>query len=101
MLKSTSKRILFVCLFVAMVAAGLACPVGDGGSSGSYCGQPGDDCYYSSDCCQSGHTYGQVCIVSDGRCHAMCYYGDDCVSSCCGALQGESYGACASSGACL
>ncbi len=101
MRKSTTMRVLLCCLFVAMATAGLACPMGDGGSPSGSCGQPGDDCYYSSDCCQSGHTYGQVCIVSDGRCHAMCYYGDDCVSSCCGALQGVDYGACASSGACL
>ena len=102
-MKSTSFHLLLA--FVAIATVGTACLVGGGGGGGGSespgCGDPGEYCDHDSDCCQSGHNYGQIYIASDGACHAVCYHGDDCNSGCCGELQGSSYGACASPGRCM
>lgn len=70
--------------------------VGTGGAGGM-CLAPGATCNASTDCCQTSSTTptGAVCIVDDGVCHAKCTTGAQCVSGCCAAVMGETYGVCA------
>lgn len=67
------------------------------GGAGGMCVAPGVACQASTDCCQTATStpMGAVCIVDDGVCHAKCATGAQCVSGCCVAVTGETYGVCA------